>query len=286
MKKTRPLWPVMMDDSAPKHERRELVTWRFTFCVQKYIFLHISSRILYFLGLGLLLRGLGLVLGFGVGLGVGLNTYKTIFMNMSSASVSQRIAHWTFNPMVPCTIPALHDFFFYIIEEHPQIILTLKISELKWQVSLPFSGKSMWYPCDKWWHHVLRCRLMYKRGGSGKRTKKQIKLQTNFECLPSSQLGLRFQTPCRPPRRLLPDLHVGPPPSMPSQTPLVLSLSPFPLPSRRWQIEHILAILLPLCTHKVIQLSQIYMWVSFQSFTDENIKRTNKIYDNQSWDWY
>ena len=47
----------------------------------------------YYLGLELLLLGLGLGkglgLGIGLGLGVGLDTYKTIFMKVSSAPVAQ-----------------------------------------------------------------------------------------------------------------------------------------------------------------------------------------------------
>ena len=69
-----------------------------------------ESTILYFLGLELLLPGLGL----GKGFGVGLDTYKTIFMKVSSAHVAQRISGWTFNPVDGGTIPARGQFFFYI----------------------------------------------------------------------------------------------------------------------------------------------------------------------------
>ena len=45
-----------------------------------------ESRILYLLGLGLLLLGLGLVVGLGVVLGLGLDTYKKIFMQFVPAA--------------------------------------------------------------------------------------------------------------------------------------------------------------------------------------------------------
>ena len=99
---------------------------------------------IYVLGLELLLVGLGLGKGFGVGLvlglvtlglGVGFDTYKTIFVAKSTSPVAQWRSGWTCNPKVAGLIPArdIRFFFFYIIEEHPQIIVTLilKISELK-----------------------------------------------------------------------------------------------------------------------------------------------------------
>ena len=63
-------------------------------------------------------------------------------MKVSSAPVAQWISGWTFNPEVEGSIPTSGKFFLYIIEEHPQIMVTLKISELKLQVPLRFSGKS------------------------------------------------------------------------------------------------------------------------------------------------
>ena len=86
--------------------------------------MHISivkAEILYFLGLDLLLLGLGLEKG------VGLDTYKTIFMWVLTAAVAKQISVWTFNPEVASTIPARGKFFIYIIEEHPHNdIVTLK----------------------------------------------------------------------------------------------------------------------------------------------------------------
>ena len=101
-----------------------------------------ESKIIYYLGLELLLLGLGLGKGLGVGVGVGLDTYKTIFMKVSSAPVAQWLAGWTLKPEVDGSTPTWSKFFLYIIEEHPQIMVTLKISELKLQVPLRFSGKS------------------------------------------------------------------------------------------------------------------------------------------------
>ena len=87
--------------------------------------------------IGLVTLGLVLGLGVGLGVGVGLDTYKTIFMKVAPAPVALWISVWTFDPVDAGTISAQGKFCFffiyYIIEEHPQIIVTvtLKISELK-----------------------------------------------------------------------------------------------------------------------------------------------------------
>ena len=57
------------------------------------------------------------------------------------------------------------NFLYYIIEEHPQIIVTLKISELKWQVSVRFSGKSTIYTRnDDVMSHTLALSSLLKLG--------------------------------------------------------------------------------------------------------------------------